>query len=357
MDFDSLRSLGWQPYFENQISTAEHQQLTVARVAAHYGSQVLFFSVDAEFSVPTSIVEDADLEGRGGVSSIAVGDWFLLEPVDHRAVRRLERKTILYRKAAGETVKPQLIAANVDTVFIVSSCNLDFNLSRIERYLALVLDSEAVPVVVLTKSDLCEHPGELRRQAERLHPGLIVETLDAREEAQTEVLAGWCGLGQTIALLGSSGVGKSTLANALSGHHLPTSQIRAGDDKGRHTTTARSLHRLKSGGWLIDNPGMRELQLPACEQGVAELFDDVVQLSSQCKFRNCRHQGDVGCALGAAVEAGELDSRRLANFLKLQSEQSRNSASLAERREQGRKLGKMYKRIIDDKRRRREGGG
>jgi ribosome biogenesis GTPase len=157
----------------------DSRRSVIARVCAHHGSFVLFLTQSGEISVPTSIVEsvDSDLNPDRDFSSIAVGDWFLLTRTEHRGVRRLERNTVLNRKAAGDAAKPQLIAANVDTVFIVSSCNQDFNPSRIERYLALVLESGATPVVILTKADLCEDPAALRQIAESLHPGLIVETL------------------------------------------------------------------------------------------------------------------------------------------------------------------------------------
>lgn len=351
----TLPELGWQAFFESQVSVEEGSSYQIARVFAHNGSQILFRSAAGEFLAATSLIE-SDHEGDDRqASAIAVGDWYLLDPKDHRAVRRLERKTNLYRKAAGEAVKPQLIAANIDTAFIVSSCNLDFNPSRLERYLALILDSGATPVVVLTKADLCDDPAEYRNRAQALHPGLVVETIDARNDTQASVLDCWCGTGKTIALLGSSGVGKSTLANSMCGLDIKTNEIREDDAKGRHTTTSRSIHRLLAGGWLIDNPGIRELQLPACEQGVSELFDDVVSLAADCKFRNCEHQGDAGCALEAAVVAGELEQRRLNNYLKLQSEQARNSASLAERRQRDRDLSKMYRQTISNKKRRRGG--
>ncbi|MCL4113231.1 UNVERIFIED_CONTAM: hypothetical protein GTU68_052581 [Idotea baltica] len=341
----SKAELGWQPFFEKQLSEIEANTLIVARVSAHLGGQVVLLTTTGELILSTSLL----------ASSVAVGDWFLLDPDrNHRAVRRLERQTQLSRKAAGEATKPQLIAANIDTAFIVTSCNQDFNLSRVERYLALILDSKAMPIVILTKADQCDDPADFEQSAERLMPGLIVQTLDARDPDQATKLMRWCGIGQTVAMLGSSGVGKSTLANALCGGDIKTRGIREDDAKGRHTTTARSMHRLLAGGLLIDNPGIRELQLPGCEQGLDDLFDDIVQWAKQCKFRNCQHKSDAGCALKAAVETGELEHRRFENYMKLLSEQARNSASLADRRERDKQTGKMYKRIISEKKHRRQ---
>jgi ribosome biogenesis GTPase len=154
-------------------------------------------------------------------------------------------------------------------------------------------------------------------------------------------------------MLGSSGVGKSTLAKTMGAHKLSTAAIRAGDDKGRHTTTFRSMHQIRFGGWLIDNPGMREFQLPQCEQGLEDVFEDVLQFAEHCRFRDCGHQGDAGCAVAAAVSNGDLDSRRLTSYLKLQSEQARNAESLAERREKDRQRGRFYKSVLTEKNRRR----
>ena len=346
MTNQKLRAIGWKPFFEQQVSSNQLADTIIARVSAHHGSQILFLGEDGEFGVPVQLAESA--------GDIAVGDWIVLDARDNRAIQRLERQTLLCRKASGEEVKPQVIAANIDTIFIVSSCNEDFNLSRIERYLALTLQAGAIPVVVLTKADLCEASGDLRRQAEQLHTDLLVETLDARKPEQAEILKAWCRPGQSVALLGSSGVGKSTLANALGAGSLMTSEIREKDGKGRHTTTARSLHLLSSGGVLVDNPGMRELQLPACENGVADLFDDVCRIAEGCRFTNCSHEGDAGCAVMAALKSGELEERRFFSFMKLKAEQAHNSRSLAERRERERKTGRLYKSIIADKRRRRE---
>ncbi len=346
MDNHRLRAIGWKPFFELQVPPAASGTVVVARVSAHYGSQVLLLGAAGEFRIPAQLAESA--------GEIAVGDWLVLTAADHRAIQRLERQTLFYRKASGEEVKPQVIAANVDTFFIVSSCNEDFSLSRIERFLALTIQAGATPVVVLTKVDLCSDFATLRRQVEQVHAGLLVETLDARQSSQVEVLKAWCGPGQTVALLGSSGVGKSTLANSLGVGSLATAEIRDKDGKGRHTTTTRSLHLLPSGGILVDNPGIRELQLPACEDGLLDVFEDVVRIAAGCRFSNCSHDGVAGCAVIAAIESGELDPRRVASFQKLDAEQAHNSRSLAERRERDRKMGRFFKSVLKDKRRIRE---
>ena len=339
-----LADLGWKSGFEQQILPSE-ESLIKARVASHQGSQVIVLTTSGEVAVPAQLT--------AGCDDLGVGDWILLDS-EFRAVRRLDRESLISRKAAGEIVREQVIAANVDSLFIVSSCNLDFNLARIERYLAVALDAQVTPVVVLTKSDLCDDPADYRQRAEQLHSGLVVEVLDARELSQVDALQYWCRAGQTVALVGSSGVGKSTLTNTLGALGIKTSGIREDDAKGRHTTTARMMHQIRYGGWLIDNPGMRELQLPACEQGIEDLFEDVVRFFAECRYRDCAHQGDAGCAVELAVEAGDLDPRRLRSFLKLQSEQSRNSQTLAERRAKSREQGRFYKSVIQSKKKLRD---
>ncbi len=344
MTTPTLRAIGWNAFFEQQLEAIDLPSVFVARVSAHHGTQVVLYGDAGEFRVP---VQSAIAAG-----AITIGDWLVLNIKDQRAVKRLERKTLLTRKAAGEEVKPQILVANVDTVFIVTSCNEDFSRSRIERYLAMTLQAGATPVVILTKADLCDDPAAFAEQTRQLHPGLSVEIMDARCPEQATVLRSFCGPGQSVALLGSSGVGKSTLANALGTDDLATGEIREQDGKGRHTTSSRSLHLLPTGGVLVDNPGVREFQLPDCEEGVTDLFEDVVGIIAECKFSNCAHDGVPGCAVQAALDSGELDTRRYLNYQKLIDEQSRNAKMLAKRRE--REATRATKDAIARKRRRRE---
>ncbi|MEZ5451158.1 MAG: ribosome small subunit-dependent GTPase A [Thiolinea sp.] len=259
-------------------------------------------------------------------------------------LRLLERKTLLKRRGAGNEAVLQLIAANIDTLFVVTSCNEEFNLNRIERYLVLAAEAGIEAVVVLTKKDLCADPAVYVDTLRTDYPALPLEVLDATDEQAVAVLAGWCGSGQTVALLGSSGVGKSTLTNSLQGNgEQATAPIREKDSKGRHTTTSRSLHRLHAGGILLDTPGMRELQMVDCEEGIHATFAEIEQLATRCRFHDCQHLGEPGCAVLLAVAQGRLEQRRLDNYHKLMMEQLRNSESLAERRQHERELGRFYK--------------
>ncbi len=303
------------------MSAEEWPNVVPARVVRQRRGELLVRGDGPEVTVAPPVGADIPYEER-----ITIGDWLLLDGGAQQIVRRLQRKSVLQRKAPGTGRSVQLIAANVDVLFIVSSCNDDFNLARLERFVALAREAGATPVVVLTKIDLCSDPSAYVAQAGRLGPDVIVEAIDARDALSAAPLAAWCAPGQTVALLGSSGAGKSTLANTLRGSDdQRTGSIRDDDSKGRHTTVERVLLALPGGAWLADTPGLRELQLYDAADGVAAAFDDIVALAAQCRFRDCSHGGEPGCAVTAAIAAGSLPARRLENFRKLCGEEARNS--------------------------------
>jgi ribosome biogenesis GTPase len=216
-------------------------------------------------------------------------------------------------------------------LFIVTSCNADFNPARLERYLALTNNAGITPVILLTKADTADDPGEYERQAAALQADLRVVTLNPKRPEAATVLAEWCGVGQTVAVVGSSGVGKSTLVNTLvgsaQGPPQQTGGVRESDAKGRHTTTARSLHAVAGGGWVIDTPGMRTLQVSDVAQGIGTLFSEITDLAPLCKFRDCTHAHEPGCAVQAAVAAGTLDPDRLTRWRKLSAESQAGAPS------------------------------
>ena len=258
----SLPELGWRPVLQMQLSLKDLEIGLLARVIAVHRSQLLVLSEQGELQVPlTGVLTDEDPESRA-----STGDWLLLDRVNLKPLRLLERMNAIKRQAAGTEVRTQMIAANIDTLFLVTSCNQDFNLSRLERYLSIALNARIPAVIVLTKADLCppEEADKLKDQATKLSSDVPVLSLDAHSSSVPEIFSAWTGRGETIAFLGSSGVGKSTLTNQLTGQFSQkTNQIREQDAKGRHTTTERSMHRIPGGGWILDTPGMREIKLGA----------------------------------------------------------------------------------------------
>lgn len=237
---------GWNPFFRSQLTLDELTSAAPVRVMAVHRGGLHVAGPGVDKMIPPFLATPGDEE-----TAATVGDWLLLDPATFRPNRLLQRTSLFKRRAAGTSGKLQLIAANVDTLFIVSSCNQDFNVARLERYVALARDADVTPVVVLTKADLTDAPEDFVRAAARLLPGLLVEILDARDPDAVAGLTPWCALGQTVALVGSSGVGKSTLINTLIGTpRIATRGIRDDDAKGRHTTTGRALHRLPPvAGW------------------------------------------------------------------------------------------------------------
>jgi ribosome biogenesis GTPase len=273
-----------------------------------------------------------------------VGDWLLIDRHSRNLVRLLDRTSLFKRSAPGDDRRLQLIAANVDTLFVVTSCNRDFNVARLERYLILARDVGVQPVIVLTKADLSPTPDRFLEAASALQAGLQVELVNGRDPKSVARLEGHCGTGETVALVGSSGVGKSTLVNTLRGcNTIATQAVRKSDGKGLHTTTVREMHRLgfgpEGGGWLVDTPGMRELQMSDVASGVAEVFDDIVAMTLECRFTNCTHADEPECAIRAAVAHGTLEPGRLARWRKLTDENVVNTGNAALRRAR-RKTGK-----------------
>ncbi|NQZ81094.1 MAG: ribosome small subunit-dependent GTPase A [Colwellia sp.] len=332
----TLSQMGWTAFFQQQLSLEQWETLKLGRVSAQHRGHL---------EIMTTTSSNMSLAINSESSTSTVGDWILMDE-HNRYVQTLERFSLFSRKSAGSKVALQLIAANVNTAFIVCSLDGNFNLSRIERYLALVNNTGAEAVIVLTKADTCENVQTYVEQVRSLDTMLMVEAVDARETLSIKALKNWCAHGQTVVFIGSSGVGKSTLVNTLLNVDTQvTSPSRADDNRGRHTTTSRSLHLIPSGGLLLDTPGMRELQLVDCEDGIESTFSEIGELAEHCQFSNCQHQSEPGCAVKAAIVAGDVEQRRLTNYDKLLREQARNGATLAETRSKDRNLGRFYRDV------------
>ena len=321
-----LSALGFGPFFEQQLPSSGGDEVVVARIAAEHRGAYEVWSTSGPGRARLAGRLRLDLE-EGGAPG--VGDWIVVDqpPGPDRTVvieRVLERRTVFTRGAAGREARAQVVAANVDLVFAVSGLDADFNVRRIERYLARIGASGAQPSVLLNKADLCADPWLRVAEVERHAAGVPVHVISAlRSEGLEEVRAS-IRPGMTVALVGSSGAGKSTLVNALLGEErMRTGEVRTGDDRGRHVTTHRQLVLLPQGGLLLDTPGMRELQLLDVD-GLDTVFRDVAALAGQCRFRDCTHASEPGCAVKAAVESGELDVDRYEHYRKLEREAQAN---------------------------------
>lgn len=341
---ETLASLGWTNTLNQAALELNEPETIPVRVTAVHRDALDVLGETYSGRIPATYALQDD-----GYRP-AVGDWLLIDVSTHRLRAVLPRKSVFKRRAAGTDVRTQLIAANVDTLLIVTSANHDFNIARIERYLALAHEAEVAPIVLITKADLCDDPHDFIARAAALMPGLLVEAIDARDPALLNILNPWLGAGQTLAVLGSSGVGKSTIVNTLIGESVQHTQcIREDDAKGRHTTTGRSLHKLSTGAWLMDTPGMRELQIADVASGVETVFADVAALVAKCRYSDCTHATEPDCAIRAALESGVLDAERLKRYHKLQREDRRNTEAVHEGNARRRKFAKHVKQVFRHK--------
>ncbi len=348
---DVLKTWGWTPRFASALAGLEQPDWFPARVTREDRGRYRIVSERGELAAGlTGSFRD---QVESALDRPAVGDWvavsdrgnesFIIEAV-------LERANRFVRQEVFRGTDAQVIAANVDFVFLVTGIDGEFNVRRLERYLTLAEESGVMPVVVLTKADLAESPQSFVDQVRSLSNTAAVNVIGFDDDACLDPLRGYFGEGVTVALLGSSGTGKSTLINRLSGEaRMLTQEVREGDRRGRHTTTHRELMRLPGGGLIMDTPGMRELQLWATTDDVARAFDDVQALAASCRFSDCGHESEPGCAVQQAIWAGELEGERLNSYRKLMREQRRfeeqQNANLArETKQERRRRAKQYRR-------------
>lgn len=349
----TLEDLGWSEQFQQGFAGMETEGCAPARVMLQERELYSVCGAEGEYA--------AEVAGRFRHQALtpqeypAVGDWVAvrLPRGEGRASIHavLPRRTKFSRKVAGARTEEQVIAANIDFVFLVSGLDGDYSVRRIERYLTAAWDSGANPVVVLNKADVCDDPGARAAEVESAALGAPLHVVSALTGEGLGVFRKYLQPGTTIGFLGSSGVGKSTIINSLLGHAAQRVQaVRPGDDRGRHTTTRRQLFLLEEGGLLLDTPGMRELQIWEGSEGIEASFQDIAELALTCRFRDCRHDGEPGCAVLEAVDTGKLDSDRLESYHKLQREMRyletrRDAAAQAMERKRLRGIFRSYRRI------------
>lgn len=345
----SIDDYGWDEHFAKEWNALDTDGLFPGRIVADHGQMLRVAADLGEISVARPVKRlEHDLQ-------VAVGDWVAVgsstanQPANIGFV--LARKTKFSRAAAGIEVKEQIVAANADTVLLMQSLNRDFNMKRLERYLIAAWESGAAPVVVLTKADCCEDVADKVATVYNTAPGVHVISVSSITGEGMDEIRKYFMRGKTVAFLGSSGVGKSTLANKLMGEELlKTKEIRENDGRGRHTTSHRELFLLPGGGLILDTPGMRSLSLWEADTGMEVMFGDVEELTKQCRFSDCQHQGEPGCAVNEALESGTLAMQRWESWNKLQKElkhmEAKKEGKLRLQEKQwGKQIAKLQKEI------------
>ena len=352
-----LAVLGWNPRLAAAFEPYRSRGLEPARVSLEHTHIYRVLGERGELLARVA----GRLRHRAGTRTDypAVGDWVAVEPAAHGGDARihavLPRTSRFSRRAAGDVTEEQIVAANIDTVFLVGGLDGDFNPRRLERYLLVARESDANPVIILNKADLSDDPAARVAEVQAHAVDVPVYGVSCHAPETLEPLWRYLQSGRTAALLGSSGVGKSTIVNRLVGHDLlATRDVRESDSRGRHTSTSRQMVLLPGGGILIDTPGMRELQLWDTGEGLAATFGDIEALAGECRFRDCRHRGEPGCAVAAAVATGALDDVRLASFRKLQDEQAFQARQQDERgrieeKRRGREGARALRKRLEDK--------
>lgn len=325
-----LIDLGWNEeldHYLNQFNKENQVDYKVGRVAVEYKALYKIFTTEGE--ILGSVSGKMQHEAVDRQDYPAVGDWIIIDKTNSKAGNAvihgiLPRKSKFSRKIAGKKSDEQIVASNIDYLFICMSLNKDFNLKRLDRYLIMAWDGGANPVILLTKSDLCSDESFIQEKVNEIESiafGVDIHVISSYDGIGIDNLSKYIDKGITLAFLGSSGVGKSTLINTLIGEEkLETREIRDDDDKGKHTTTHRELIPLEGGGIVIDTPGMRELHMLDTEGGLDSTFKDIEDLALSCKFNNCGHKSEPGCAVKKALYNGTLTGERLNNYFKLQKE-------------------------------------